>query len=383
MDSLLGYICETEGEKDLTDITAFIKYVADNKPIQDKRDYVGAFILKLLESDRSEEAELLFKQIRNLRVPISQTAADILKEKMSNNDEEPEINSNLSFQYIYNGSGIHNVHVSDMDEKLLECHKQELESKEMNVRGTNRKLFLKYCARGDLEKALEIKSNFEKEHGSLSLGMKSSLMSAYVQNKMLEPALEIFHQLNDTNTDEDTSQVELDTYKIIDLATLMAKKGLVKEAVSMIHENCSSRTIDRPESITRNIVNLLEALSQSGSEDVGNLTQELSELKLLKPFNPTLAPSIRDLIRKDKLEEATELLEQYTKQYALNPCLQELTYAVIDKPSLLERVIKCSSSCKGEREAKRLLALARADMGDIDGAAAGFLVSSFYDGNSK
>lgn len=375
MQALFLYVCDMEDEaKDLASVAKYIEYVYKCKDFNDREDHVGIFLARLIEADRSEEAKLFLTNIVELEIPVSAKAAEIFKEKLAFAGTL-KIDAESNFNFQPNGLGKFSIMpVDKMNTVSLESHKVELESKEMNTRGTTRKLFLKYCASENLDKVLQAKTEFENEHGVISRGMKAALMGAYIRNGVLEPAWQLYQEL--TNVDNAASDVVVDVYKVIDLATLMVQNGQIEAAVDLILQICPSRRVHRPENITRNVIKLLEAIynSKINGQYVYDLTQLFLKLRFIKPTNPALAPSIKDRILENNLEAAVEVMEEYAQKYSVSPCLQELTYAVLDEPELLERVVKCSIATRGEPEAKRLLALARSDMGDIDGAAKGFLV---------
>ncbi|ODN00722.1 Leucine-rich PPR motif-containing protein, mitochondrial [Orchesella cincta] len=382
LQTLFTYVCDadvenSEMERDLPAVVTLLKFLSENVPSHDKKDHIGSFIQRLIECDRSETAELLLASISKLGIAVSESADKYFKEKLTT--VEIQLNTDPLLE-LYNGSGSNNRSIENpnsMDTTALESHKEELTSKDLNARGTYRKLFLKYCQKGDLSKALETKTIFERDFGELSTGMKSALMGTYVNNAILEPALQIFDEIrnNQIHADGGDTNAELDVYKIIDLAALMARKGLTDEAVQLIHKECKNKSnIPPQESISRNICRLLDAVSKAtllnvDSDVVCELTYFFLENKYIKPMNPTLAPSIKDLVRRKRHDAAVERLEMYSEKFRLVPALQELTYALMDQPKLLERVLNCSISVKGIREAKRLLAIAKSDVGDLDEAA--------------
>lgn len=116
-----------------------------------------------------------------------------------------------------------------MDTRTLECLVEELTSKSMNTRGALRKLFLKYCQSNDLERALEVKDKFEMDSATLSDGMKAALFGLYVRNGLLEPATAIYRSLRESrNKSGEKESVDIDFYKIVDLATLMLQNNLIE-----------------------------------------------------------------------------------------------------------------------------------------------------------
>ncbi|CAL8101565.1 unnamed protein product [Orchesella dallaii] len=381
VEMLFAYICDPEIEssdieRDFPSIIKILTFISENVPSDDKKDYVGSFILRLIECDRSETAEALIHLINcESKIAVSDSASKYFKEKLNVEEHQLKIGEHLE---LYNGIGSYFKtleHPRDMDTTALEDHTEELLSKDLNARGTYRKLFLKYCQNGTLAKALGVRHIFERDYGEISSGMKSALMGAYINNGNLEAALKIFDELRDKQTKaESDTKVDIDVYKIIDLATLMTKKGFTEHAIDILLNECQNRNISNPGSISRNICRLLEALSKAtASTDDSDIVFEITEFfldnRLITPGNPVLAPSIKDLVRRGRLDAAVQRLEMYTEKFHLAPGLQELTYAVMDESVLLERTLKCSMSVKGMREAKRLLAIAKSDLGNIDGAA--------------
>lgn len=102
----------------------------------------------------------------------------------------------------------------------LECHAVELKAKDMNARGVLRKLFMEYCNKNELNKALEVKLEFEKL-GPLSPGMKGALLGAYTRKESSEAAYQIYKEITSTLSSEENWSFDL--YKLLDLVSLLAK----------------------------------------------------------------------------------------------------------------------------------------------------------------
>ena len=115
-----------------------------------------------------------------------------------------------------------------MDLSGLESHAEELKAKNLNARGTLRKLFIKYCQSKEFSKALRLKEEFERDYGPLTIGMKSSLLVLYIQKRMVQEALDLYEQLKVAGDEPETGEKwQLDCYKLYDLAAVMTEREMV------------------------------------------------------------------------------------------------------------------------------------------------------------
>jgi len=109
----------------------------------------------------------------------------------------------------------------------LESHAEELKAKNLNARGTLRKLFIKYCQTKEFSKALRLKDEFEREYGPLTTGMKSSLLGLYIQKRQVQPALDLYEQLKLVTDEQDGEEKwQLDCYKLYDLAAILVERDM-------------------------------------------------------------------------------------------------------------------------------------------------------------
>jgi len=69
------------------------------------------------------------------------------------------------------------------------------------------------------------------------------------------------------------------------------------------------------------------------------------------------------------VEKAVKEFCKYSRKFKITPCRQQLTYAVLDKPDLLDEVYQSSVLVRGKVDAKHHIAFAKSDVGDLDGAA--------------
>lgn len=107
-----------------------------------------------------------------------------------------------------------------MNTTELKNHVIELESKGGNTRGALRKLLQQCCRSRDIQGAQAAYEKLEKMGADLSPGILSSLFHVHVQAGQLEKAVQILK-----NIGEEYPEFRVDSFKILDLATLLVKCG--------------------------------------------------------------------------------------------------------------------------------------------------------------
>jgi len=110
-----------------------------------------------------------------------------------------------------------------MDLEDLECHLTELKSKDLNRRGVLQRLIQEYCRRGQVEKALVAKGEFEASGYEYSAGTLAVLFDVMVRFGNLDEAEASLRKLNVLAHD-----FVLDEHKVLDFATLLVSKNRIK-----------------------------------------------------------------------------------------------------------------------------------------------------------
>ncbi|XP_071447392.1 uncharacterized protein [Hetaerina americana] len=87
--------------------------------------------------------------------------------------------------------------------------------------------------------------------------MLSSLLDLLTQNNELQKAKDLFLRLT-----TDHAEFVIDEYKVIDLATLMCRKGQVNDGVKLLQRHAESTKVRSGPMFERNLVNLLLAAHQ-------------------------------------------------------------------------------------------------------------------------
>lgn len=123
-----------------------------------------------------------------------------------------------------------------MNIEQLECHLVELENKNMETRGVLRRLIQQHTNCANLKRVEELQQKFLSRRYGESPGIKASRMHSYVQSQNLTQALDLYHEIKSLHP-----EFRLDSFKILDLSTLMVSKNLFQEAVNIIKSESEER----------------------------------------------------------------------------------------------------------------------------------------------
>lgn len=112
----------------------------------------------------------------------------------------------------------------------LECHLTELESKQMETRGVLRKLIRAHNNAGNFNRLEELKQKLLAKGYHESPGMKSSRMHSLTQTGDLTQAMDLYDEIKVIHP-----EFKIDSFKVLDLATLMVSNECFEEAVNIIN----------------------------------------------------------------------------------------------------------------------------------------------------
>lgn len=120
----------------------------------------------------------------------------------------------------------------------LECHLIELQNKNMEIRGVLRRLIQEYARVGDLQRVNELRQKFSNAGYVESAGMKAALLYSYVRNDNVDNALEMYDEVKTTST-----SFVIDSFKVLDLATLLVKNDQFNKAVDILKDETKDRFV--------------------------------------------------------------------------------------------------------------------------------------------
>lgn len=121
----------------------------------------------------------------------------------------------------------------------LECHLLELESKNMETRGVLRKLIQLHSNIGNNKRVMELRNKFIANGYNETPGLKSAMMHNQILLKNLTTSLDLYQEIKMLH-----SSFRMDSYKIIDLATLLVENGKIEDALDILNEEAKNRYVN-------------------------------------------------------------------------------------------------------------------------------------------
>ncbi|EFN80670.1 Leucine-rich PPR motif-containing protein, mitochondrial [Harpegnathos saltator] len=307
---------------------------------------VSLFLFKLLRQNSSklsmEEFHLLLKTFYNIGVKLTTQDADILKNRINNANITSNLNMklanmidkmtdrNLQFPII-----TIIPHPRFMSINELTCHLVELKSEGLGTKNILRRLFDIYYLQNNLEKAEEIKKEYDKNQYVWSSGMKIQLFEIYVKhNKLKEAEMLLLDMRNVSST------FLVDSKKILLFAIALVKADKVKTAFDII-ENFPN--VNNKKNMSRSCAKLLNALAE---REYHENTKRMLHLLLNKRYCDMTVEVLRPLIaiplKQNNIPLAVDTLANCMRLYQKLPLVLEVFTALLRERdgSRLENVNK-------------------------------------------
>lgn len=207
------------------------------------------------------------------------------------------------------------------------------------------RLFLKYVQYEKYREALEIKEECDKIGVIETPAVLSTSLKLWTAVKDEENALKALQQLQTKHP-----KFKVDSYKIIDLATLLLSKSRLDDAkalISQMHPNKGSNH----SFMSKNVWVFLDAASEysvrHGMDEnlSGYFLKTLTDKGYCEHSNTLLGTVIKEYLKKNQIYEAVKTFEHYVREYKKTPhCVRLLTVLIELSNS------DCISECNISRE---------------------------------
>nr|UHY14113.1 LRPPRC [Cherax quadricarinatus] len=299
-------------------------------------DWGGQFVLDLAASRTGlsvEKIRPLFEELRKNDVTISESSADLLMTR-SNRSIQEAIRNNINIildprmgqppkEQEYNIL----PHPRSMTLEELDGHMVELQSKGMNVRGTLRKLMLQHATKNQPQHVLALMKKAKEVGIKASAGMMAGIIAAYVSCRNADAALDMLSELQVQH-----AGFSLDSFKIIDLCTLLIEEGRSEEGVLLLEEYIEKnvKVAFDATGIRRNCRNLLMAAATTGDcELTSQLFSKLLGCGFVRADNLTLGALVKCRLNSGDLAAAVTEAETILKKYKCLPMRIEILIHLI------------------------------------------------------
>ncbi|XP_067001344.2 leucine-rich PPR motif-containing protein, mitochondrial [Anabrus simplex] len=365
--------------KDITSAVGLLKIMILSSS-KEGNDWAGHFILEVLTSTKngSKNIDNILKAYQQQEIPISSFVGDIISNYTVQNGFSEEETKNVQVvvdSLVHSGLtmsspdilGQHIPHPRDMSVEELECHLVELKSKNLNTRGVLRRLLQLYCRQGNLEKAIEIKKEFEAANYEFSAGMQASLFDLHVKLGQVDDAELTLMELLKT-----APGFSLDDFKILDFATLLVANNKYRGAIAILEKQAGFKGVKGGPTVVRNCWRLLQAVAEKGEpQKVKHMLGLLVTLGYCSISNILLGPVVRAHLIQGSLVGAVKEYKQCASEYRKTPLQHELLCQLVsvadkadsDGARLLKEVLAATKSVHGAASTNVAFAVALAETG--------------------
>ncbi|CAL8254083.1 unnamed protein product [Lota lota] len=226
--------------------------------------------------------------------------------------------------------------------EMLETKLAELKAENKPVGVVVKQIILALCAKEDLERALEMKQQYEDE---MTTGTYAVLINLCCRHDNVEEALSLKRELSRRD-----SSVALDASKYIALMNALTKSGRVEEAMDILKEMKEKEVAvsDANASLLFHVLNNLGAKGDAGS--IRQLQDTLFSLGLAKPTANLCSPLVTAYLHSNDLSAALEAAMECQKRYGQLPRIHDIIVGLVETgdTELLQKAMDFVSQERGE-----------------------------------
>ncbi|XP_073690181.1 leucine-rich PPR motif-containing protein, mitochondrial [Garra rufa] len=312
---------------------------------------VAYFLYNLIDSmnktavhSKEEQLREYFGLLKNMNIRISLNIFRGIRNILESY-QAPELVKDL-LALVENKEGLESdVTLSKgLEEKLdfLEKTLAELKAEGKPVSSILKKVISVLCAEEKLERALELKTQYESDMTPATYAM---LISLCCRHDNAEEALKLKIELARKD-----SEVVLDAQKYVALVRVLSKHGKLEEAVDMLKE-----MKEKDVQLRDNVIGLLNltmntAAMKGDANTIRRLQETVFTLGLAKPSSSLCSPLITCYLESGDYAGAFDASVEVHKKYNQMPKTHELICGLVKKgdAELLQKVMEYLSRVRGE-----------------------------------
>ncbi|XP_056094370.1 leucine-rich PPR motif-containing protein, mitochondrial [Rhinichthys klamathensis goyatoka] len=225
---------------------------------------------------------------------------------------------------------------------FLEKTLAELKAEGKPANSTLKKIIAHLCTEEKMEKALELKTQYEADMTPATYAM---LINMCCRHDNAEEALKLKRELARKD-----SEVALDAQKYVALVQVLSKHGKLEEAIDMLKEMKEKDVSLRDGSISLLSRTMNTAAMKGDANTIRRLQETIFTLGLAKPSNNLCSPLIACYLESGDSAGAFDAVVECHKQYNHMPKIHDLICSLVEKgdAALLQKVMEFSSHERGE-----------------------------------
>ncbi|KAJ3610654.1 hypothetical protein NHX12_022746, partial [Muraenolepis orangiensis] len=233
---------------------------------------------------------------------------------------------------------------TDSGEKLeqLELRLADQKAQDKPVGITVKQIIQVLCAQEDLERALDVKHQYEEE---MTAGSYAVLINLCCRRDNVEEALSLKREMSRRD-----SSVALDASKYMALLKALCKSGRVEEALDILKE-MKEKEVVVTDASGGLMFHALNSLAATGDADgVRRLQDTAFTLGLVKPTANLCSPLVSAYLHSNDLSGALQGAMECQKQYGQLPRIHDILVGLVDTgdTELLQKAMDFVSQERGE-----------------------------------
>ncbi|KAM9804120.1 leucine-rich PPR motif-containing protein, mitochondrial [Neosynchiropus ocellatus] len=316
-------------------------------------DTVSFLIYKLIESMSEEEIQRqqgnLLQYFRLLRSENVFIFGNVYKgiRNILHSHQLPELIPAVKALVAPNERTPSSSHLSEatgVDTKVLALENQlaELEAEYKPVATTVRQLIPALCSADNLERALELKQEYEEE---MNVGCYAILINHCCRRDNVEEVLQLWRELSRKD-----SSVTLDAAKYIAMVRVLANNGKVEDAVDVMKEMKEKDVVLSDSNLLDLFFALQSLTSTNGAQSIRLLQDTIFALGLAKPSSNLCSPLISTYLNSGDHAGALDALMECQKQYGVMPRFFDVLVGLVEKgdTDLIQKAMDVMSQNRGE-----------------------------------
>ncbi|XP_060687357.1 leucine-rich PPR motif-containing protein, mitochondrial [Hemiscyllium ocellatum] len=230
------------------------------------------------------------------------------------------------------------------EEKIaaLEARLAELKMDNKPIGETVKQLILLLCGAENMQKALEVKTQYESD---MAIGGYAALINLCCRHDNAEEAVNLKQEV-----DRKDSSAVLDINKYLALVRVLAKHGRLEDAILILKE-MKEKEVALRDTATTSFFHILNAVALKGEADaVKQLLESIVNLGLAKPTANLCSPMIGVHLDQGNLPAALNAIIDCQKKYGQMPRLHDVLCKLVDQgdTDLLQKAMDFVNQERGE-----------------------------------
>ncbi|XP_053731965.1 leucine-rich PPR motif-containing protein, mitochondrial [Synchiropus splendidus] len=224
----------------------------------------------------------------------------------------------------------------------LENKLAELKAEDKPIATTVKQLIQALCSAENLQRALELKQEYEEE---MTAGSYAVLINHCCRQDNVEEMLHLKREMSRKD-----SSATLDAAKYIAVVRVLANNGKVEEAVDVLKEMKEKDVLLSDSNITMLFYTLNSLTSSDGAQTIRLLQDTIFALGLAKPSSNLCSPLISTYLNSGDHAGALDAMMECQKRYGLMPRIHDILVGLVEKgdTDLLQKAMDFMSQQRGE-----------------------------------